>query len=87
MSSLAFRSNARARDVQVTEDELIVALTDGRTIKVPLVWYPRLLHATNEQRNKWKLLSDGEGIHWPEIDEDLSVEGLLTGTPSPEADQ
>ena len=87
MSSLAFQSNARARDVQVTEDELIVALTDGRTIKVPLVWYPRLLHATNEQRNKWKLLSDGEGIHWPEIDEDLSVEGLLTGTPSPEADQ
>ena len=87
MSSLAFQSNARARDVQVTDDELIVALTDGRTIKVPLVWYPRLLHATAEQRNKWKLLSDGEGIHWPEIDEDLSVEGLLTGTPSPEADQ
>ena len=87
MSSLAFQSNARARDVQVTDDELIVALTDGRTIKVPLVWYPRLLHATAEQRNKWKLLSDGEGIHWPEIDEDLSVEGLLTGTPSPEADE
>jgi len=74
-----------AQDVRVTDDELEVWLTDGRRIAVPLVWYPRLLGATATQRQNWELLGDGEGIHWPDIDEDLSVEGLLRGSPSPEA--
>jgi hypothetical protein len=74
-----------AQDVSVTEDELEVWLSDGRRIAVPLVWYPRLLQATAEQRGNWQLLGDGQGIHWPDCDEDLSVEGLLRGSPSPEA--
>ena len=74
-----------AQDVRVTDDELEVWLTDGRRIAVPLVWYPRLLGATATQRQNWELLGDGEGIHWPDVDEDLSVEGLLRGSPSPEA--
>jgi len=68
-----------AQDVRVTEDELIVALVDGRTIMVPLAWFPRLLHATAEQRARFELLGDGEGIHWPDVDEDISVAGLLRG--------
>ena len=74
--------DARARDVQVSEDELTVLLADGRRVSVPLAWFPRLLHATAAQREKWELLGSGEGIHWPEIDEDLSVAGLLRGTPA-----
>jgi hypothetical protein len=74
-----------AQDVRVSDDELEVWLTDGRRIAVPLVWYPRLLQATAAQRQNWELLGDGEGIHWPDVDEDLSVEGLLRGSPSPEA--
>jgi hypothetical protein len=76
---------ACAQDVTVTEDEIEVRLTDGRRIAAPLIWYPRLLHASTEQRDNWQLLGNGEGIHWPDIDEDLSVEGLLRGSPSPEA--
>jgi hypothetical protein len=64
----------------VTDDELTVGLADGRAITVPLVWFPRLLRASAAARTKWELLGDGEGIHWPEADEDLSVEGLLAGT-------
>jgi hypothetical protein len=71
-----------ARAVAVTEDELTVWLADGRTLTVPLVWFPRLLTASAQAREKWELLGDGEGIHWPEIDEDLSVEGLLAGSRS-----
>lgn len=74
-----------AQEVRVSDDELEVWLTDGRRLAVPLVWYPRLLAATPAQRQNWQLLGDGEGIRWPEIDEDLSVEGLLRGSPSPEA--
>lgn len=74
-----------AQDVRVSEEELEVSLTDGRRIAVPLVWYPRLLEASVAQRDKWELLGNGEGIHWPDLDEDLSVEGLLRGSPSPEA--
>ena len=73
-----------AEDVRVSDDELEVSLTDGRRIAVPLVWYPRLLRATPAQRQNWELLGEGEGIHWPDIDEDLSVEGLLRGSPSPQ---
>jgi hypothetical protein len=62
-----------------------VDLVDGRTITVPLAWYPRLLHATAAQRAKWQIAGGGYGIHWPEIDEDLSTEGLLRGAPSPRA--
>jgi hypothetical protein len=68
--------------VTLTEDELIVALADGRRIAVPLAWFPRLLHATAEQRSNFEILGEGVGIHWPDIDEDLSVAGLLRGTPS-----
>ncbi len=72
---------APAQHVTVTENSLIVDLTDGRTISVPIVWFPRLVHGTMEERNNWELLGDGEGIHWPDIDEDISVEGLLAGSP------
>ena len=58
-------------------------LIDGRTIIVPLAWYPRLLHATPEQRNKWEICAGGYGVHWPDIDEDSSTEGLLRGAPAP----
>jgi len=85
MSTLAIDLRvAKAQDVKVTEDELIVALEDGRTIAVPLVWYPRLLHGTREEREKWRLIGNGRGIHWPELDEDISVEHLLAGIPSGE---
>ena len=67
----------------MTEDELIVSLVDGRRVSVPLAWFPRLLHATPAQRSNWQLLGDGEGIHWPDVDEDLSVTGILRGTPTP----
>ena len=72
----------RVRDVHVTEDTLGVDLADGRTIIVPLAWYPRLLSATTEQRSHWKIAGAGYGIHWPELDEDLSIEGLLRGAPA-----
>lgn len=73
----------RVKNVNLTEDALSVDLIDGRTIVVPLAWYPRLLHATNDQRNNWEICGGGYGIHWPEVDEDLSTEGLLRGAPAP----
>jgi hypothetical protein len=82
MSTLV-ETTALAKEVAVSEDELTVRLVDGRTISVPLVWFPRLLHATAEQRAKFELLGDGEGIHWPDVDEDLSVAGLLRGVKAP----
>jgi len=81
MSSLAVEPKPLARQVEVTDDELTVVLADGRRISAPLAWFPRLLRATPEQRANWELLGDGEGIHWPDADEDLSVSGLLRGTP------
>jgi hypothetical protein len=80
----AFHSNSgkRVRDVHVTDDTLAVDLVDGRTIIVPLAWYPRLINATVEQRSHSKVSGAGYGIHWPEIDEDLSTEGLLRGAPA-----
>ena len=74
-----------AEDVIVTEDTLTAELSDGRTISVPLSWYPRLVHATPEERNNWRLIGTGQGIHWPDLDEDISVEGLLAGWPSRES--
>ena len=84
MSTLKVDTDARAAGVTVTQDELIVNLKDGRTISVPLAWFPRLLKATPAERSNWELLGEGEGIHWPDIDEDLSVAGLLRGTPGPQ---
>ena len=74
-----------AEDVTVTEDTLTAELSDGRTISVPLAWYPRLVHATEEERGNWRLIGGGQGIHWPDLDEDVSVEGLLAGRPSSES--
>lgn len=71
--------------ITITPDTLSVDLTDGRTISVPLAWFPRLLHSTPEERNKWRLIGGGQGIHWEGIDEDISVEGLLAGKPSGES--
>jgi hypothetical protein len=71
------------KHVLCTEDTLRVDLLDGRTNIVPLAWYPRLLHATAQERDNWKVAGGGFGIHWPDIDEDLSVEGLLRGLPAP----
>ena len=74
-----------AQNVQVTDEALIVDLSDGRTVSVPLAWFPRLLHGTPEERNKWRLIGEGEGIHWPALDEDISVENLILGKPSGES--
>jgi hypothetical protein len=74
-----------AQNVKVTEDALIVDLSDGRTVSVPLAWFPRLLHGTPEERNNWRLIGDGEGIHWQALDEDISVENLILGKPSGES--
>ena len=77
----------RAENVTVTEDTLSVDLIDGRTISVPLEWFPRLIHAMPKERNNWRLIGRGHGIHWVDIDEDISVEGLLAGRPSGESRQ
>lgn len=77
MGTLALGADERVAGVDVTDETLTVALQDGRTIIVPLVWYPRLANATSDQRNNWQVAGGGYGIHWPEIDEDLSTEGLL----------
>ena len=74
-----------ASEVFVSEDELTVHLVDGRKISVPLVWFPRLLHGSKEQRNRFELIGEGEGIHWEELDEDISVAGLLRGVRAAEA--
>jgi hypothetical protein len=71
----------RVRDVHMDDECLTVDLMDGRSITVPLAWYPRLLSATSEQRRHWEMAGGGYGIHWPDIDEDLSTEGLLRGGP------
>ena len=83
MSSSDPKPGQRVTDVRFDEDTLSVDLLDGRTISVPLAWYPRLLHATPQQRSNWKIAGGGFGIHWPDIDEDLSTEGLLRGLPAP----
>jgi hypothetical protein len=75
--------DTRVRDVSLTDDELSVALMDGRTITVPLAWYPRLANATPEQRSHWETAGAGQGIHWPEVDEDLRTADLLRGLPAP----
>ncbi|HKO99275.1 MAG TPA: DUF2442 domain-containing protein [Pyrinomonadaceae bacterium] len=78
-------SEVKAESVVVTDESLKVELNDGRTIAVPLSWYPRLAHGTFEERSNWKLIGNSEGIHWPDLDEDISVENLLQGNPSGES--
>jgi hypothetical protein len=82
MQGSEIKPGERVKNVSFTEDTLSVDLVDGRTIVVPLVWYPRLLDANPEQRQNWQVSAAGYGIHWPEIDEDLSTAGLLRGAPA-----
>jgi hypothetical protein len=83
MGILATAADERVGDVSFDEHRIIVDLKDGRTISAPLAWYPRLFDATAEQRMNWRISGAGYGIHWPDIDEDLSTEGLLRGAPAP----
>jgi len=86
MTTLAVELNLPyAESVTVTEDTLHVDLSDGRTISVPLTWFPRLVYATPKQRENWRLIGRGHGIHWEDIDEDISIEGLIAGKPSGES--
>ncbi|MBP7962512.1 MAG: DUF2442 domain-containing protein [Caldilineaceae bacterium] len=81
---MSFRLSG-VQDVAVSEDALTVDLSDGRSISTPLAWYPRLWHGTEIERTHWRLIGQGEGIHWPDLDEDISVEGLIMGRPSNES--
>src|SRR5919198_668923 len=85
MGTLALGADERVLGVEISDDTLSVSLMDGRTISVPLAWYPRLLNATAKQRRNWQIAGGGYGIHWPDVDEDLSTEGLLRGAPAPRA--
>jgi hypothetical protein len=84
MKASEIKPGARVKNAHFTEDTLAVDLIDGRTIVVPLAWYPRLLDATEAQRQNWRVSSAGYGLHWPDIDEDLSTAGLLRGAPAAE---
>jgi hypothetical protein len=83
MNNWGPKAGERVREVRVSDDTISVDLFDGTNITVPLAWYPRLLHATPEQRANWKIAGAGYGIHWPDIDEDLNTQGLLQGAPAP----
>ena len=85
MGILAPNADERVKDVRIADDTLSVDLMDGRTITVPLAWYPRLAKASPAERANWEVSGAGYGIHWPQIDEDLSTEGLLRGAPAPAA--
>ena len=80
MNTLAVELHPQAQNIHCTDASLVIDLVDGRIISVPLAWFPRLSGASMKQLNNWELLGDGEGIHWPEVDEDLSIQGLLIGT-------
>ncbi len=83
MGILAVKADERVKNVHFTDATIAVDLMDGRTIAVPLAWYPRLLNATPEQRQNWEICGGGYGLHWEDIDEDLSTEGMLRGSPAP----
>jgi hypothetical protein len=83
MTTLEPKSGERVRDVHINDDVISVDLFDGRTITVPLAWFPRLLHATPAQRAQWHVSGAGYGIHWPRLDEDLTTQGLLQGAAAP----
>ena len=88
MSTLAIKvESPLIEQVTIRYDTLSVDLSDGRTISVPLAWYPRLLHATPQERNRWRIIGQGEGIHWEDIDEDISLNALLAGIPSGESQE
>ena len=80
--SIAIRAEPRVKNVRVTDEAIVADLVDGRTISVPLAWSWRLMEAAPEQRANWEIIGDGEGIRWPEIDEDISIEGMLRGIPA-----
>jgi hypothetical protein len=84
-SSLVEIETALATQVRVTNDALSVELSDGRTVTVPLAWFPRLCHGTAKERKNWRLIAGGRGVHWPDIDEDISIAGLLLGRASGES--
>jgi hypothetical protein len=84
-SSIADGRAALATSIQTTNATITIALTDGRSVAIPLTWYPRLLHASQAERENWTLIANGTGIHWPELDEDLSVDGFLAGRRSRES--
>lgn len=84
MNSLVLKVAPCAMAVVCSDDELRVALTDGRWLSVPIVWFPRLAHASSSERANFELLGDGQGIHWPDVDEDISIMGLIAGQPSVE---
>ena len=79
----AVKVEARIKEIEITEDTLTAHLVDGRSISVPLVWSWRLAEATPEQRANYEIIGNGHGVHWPEIDEDISAEGMFYGTPAP----
>jgi hypothetical protein len=85
MNTLVLERECLVCTVGFSKDSLFVDLSDGRRICIPLAWYPRLLHATRQEREQYELIGDGEGIHWPELDEDISVEGMLAGRSSQES--
>jgi len=86
MNSLATKQiEVRAAAVRVRDEALIIDLSDGRTVSAPLAWYPRLLHGTSAERQNHRLIGQGLGVHWPQLDEDISVEGVLAGRPSYES--
>lgn len=85
MKPLVIDRQAQAQTVRITAEELIVELVDGRTLSVPLGWFPRLHHGTPAERGDWRLIGDGEGIHWPHLDEEIEVQQLLAGIPSQES--
>src|SRR3954467_15905257 len=86
MTTLVLERDPRALRIESNDKEVIVVLDDGRTLGVPLEWYPRLLHATNAERQNWQVFGQGTAIEWPDIDEHVSVEGLLAGRRSGECD-
>jgi len=85
MPTIMIERQSHAQAVKVTGEELIVELDDGRTISAPLAWFPRLLHGSSEDRVNWRLIGAGEGIHWPDLDEDIEIGHLLAGIPSQES--
>ncbi|MEX2171459.1 MAG: DUF2442 domain-containing protein [Pirellulales bacterium] len=86
MPTLVTEREVFAESIRFSEDSMTVHLDDGRALSIPLPWYPRLLHGTTQERERYELIGDGEGIHWPELDEDISIEGLLAGRRSAESD-
>jgi hypothetical protein len=87
MTTLVLEADPVAVDVEMTMDNFTVNLTDGRSISIPLAWYPRLAHASSDEKNNWQLLGDGYAIEWPDLDEHIGIEGLLAGRRSGESNQ